>query len=131
MAGAPKNDTPPTNIGSGIGSAPGAGLLDEFGANTFVKTSVEKGVDAEGNEAHDKAGGGGGDGTCESQCVRHLVGGARRVERRRGRLTSGVSGERSAAERVHCTPGLGAARGVVGEGLRDERPRMEPGVFEK
>ena len=30
--------------------------------------------------------------------------------RGRARLTSGVSGERSAAERVHCTPGLGRAR---------------------
>ncbi len=26
------------------------------------------------------------------------------------RLTSGVGGERSAAERVHCTPGLGLGR---------------------
>ena len=33
------------------------------------------------------------------------------MPRRFGRgLTSGVSGERSAAERVHCTPGLGGGR---------------------
>ena len=40
----------------------------------------------------------------------------REKERRHRRgLTSGVSGERSVAERVHCTPGLGSAR-VVGSG---------------
>ncbi len=31
----------------------------------------------------------------------------RRITHDKRRLTSGVSGERSVAERVHCTPGLG------------------------
>ena len=35
-------------------------------------------------------------------------------------LTSGVSGERSAAERVHCTPGLGTGwTGTGGEETSD------------
>ena len=45
------------------------------------------------------------------------------------RLTSGVSGERSAAERVHCTPGLGwlgsTAAGCGNRGARGRYERAE------
>ena len=49
---------------------------------------------------------------CEPQmqsCVRTATKGV--GVQPRGRLTSGVSGERSAAERVHWTPGLGFGQG--------------------